>query len=182
MSPARIARVRAGVLRRAEALPESRRRLALRTVAGAVLLGLLVAAGLGWSIHRDSVARQETQAAVDAARTNTEQLLSVNVVSLDADLARAQTLVTEPFATLFKHTATEVIAPATRDRQLLTRTEVPHAAVISAEPDRAEVLVYLNQSTSSAIQPGPPEITTSQVRETLTRVGERWLISDFQPF
>jgi Mce-associated membrane protein len=177
----RSARLRGAVLHRATAPSTAARRGVLLGLAAALLVGVVVAALLGQSVHRDATARGSADAALAAARTDTEQLLSIAPDSVDADLARARTFVTEPFASEFERTATEVIAPATRQHHLLTTTKVSRAALVSSGPDRAEVLVYITQYSSTGDQPlAKATIISSQARENLVKVGDRWLISEFK--
>lgn len=173
-------RVSGSVLRWAEGLSPRVRRLLVMAVAAAVVLGVAAAAVLGWALHRDDAADAETDAALRAATTGTEQLLTINSDTVDADLARATGLVTEPFATQFKQTAADVIAPATRQGQLLTTTQVVRSGVISSQPGRLEVLFFLKQYTTARAPIAPAQVTTSQVRETVVKIGDRWLISEFQ--
>lgn len=176
----RSARVRASVLRRAGALSAGARRGVLLGLAVAVLVGVVAAALLGLSLHRAATTRATAEAALAASTTDTEKLLSISPDTVDADLARARTFVTEPFASQFDRTANEVIAPATRAHHLLTTTEVTRAALISSGPDRAEALVFITQYSSTGDQPLAKTTTiTSQARETLVKVGDRWLISEF---
>jgi len=178
--PGRIARLRAAALRRAAALSAGARRAVLAGLAIALLLGVVATALLGVSVHNDTVARDTAEAALTAARTDTERLLSIAPDTVDADLARARTLVTEPFASQFERTANEVIGPATRQHHLLTTTKVSRAALISSGPDRAEALVYITQYSSTGEQPlAKPTVISSQAREVLVKVGDRWLISEF---
>jgi Mce-associated membrane protein len=177
----RWARLRAAVPRRAAALSAGARRGVLLGLVAALVAGVVAAVLLGQSVHRDATARATAEAVLTAAGTDTEKLLSIAPDNVDADLALARTFVTEPFATQFERTATEVIAPATRQHHLLTTTKVSRAALISCGPDRAEVLVYITQYSSTGEQPlAKPTIIGSQARETLVKVGDRWLISEFQ--
>lgn len=175
----RIARLRAAVLGRAARLSSGARRGVLIGLTVALLLGVVAAALLARSLHADTLARNTAEAALTAARTDTETLLSIAPDTVDADLARARTVVAEPFASQFDKTATEVIAPATRQHHLLTTTKVSRAAMISSGPDRAEVLVYITQYSSNGDQPlAKPTVISSQAREVLVKVGDRWLISE----
>ncbi|MEE9243690.1 MAG: hypothetical protein V3U55_06605, partial [Mycobacterium sp.] len=56
---------------------------------------------------------------------------------------------------------------------------VPAAASVSATPTEAVALVFVNQTVS--VGQDPPTDTASSVRVTLQKVGDRWLISKFDP-
>ena len=57
---------------------------------------------------------------------------------------------------------------------------VAEAAVSQIRPGRAEVLVFVNQVTTSKSRP-TPALATSSVLVTLVQTGGRWLISEFAP-
>jgi Mce-associated membrane protein len=59
-------------------------------------------------------------------------------------------------------------------------TSVPGAASESATRDHAVVLLFVNQTIK--IGDAAPADTTSSVRVTLDKVGDRWLVSDFDQF
>jgi len=52
--------------------------------------------------------------------------------------------------------------------------------VSQIRPGRAEVLVFVNQVTTSKDRP-TPALATSSVLVTLVSAGGRWLISEFEP-
>jgi len=56
---------------------------------------------------------------------------------------------------------------------------VPAAASVSAESNHAVVLVFVNQTV--VVGGDPPTDTASSVRVTLDKVGDKWLISAFDP-
>jgi Mce-associated membrane protein len=48
------------------------------------------------------------------------------------------------------------------------------------EPDSAQVLVFVNQVTTSRDRPSPA-LATSTVMVTLVKNGDTWLIAEFKP-
>ena len=57
---------------------------------------------------------------------------------------------------------------------------VARAGISQIRPGRAEVLVFVNQVTTSKDRP-TPALATSSVLVTLVNADGRWLISDFKP-
>jgi Mce-associated membrane protein len=56
---------------------------------------------------------------------------------------------------------------------------VAAAASVSADPSRAVVLVFVNQTIT--VGNDAPTDTASSIRVTLAKVHDRWLISQFEP-
>jgi Mce-associated membrane protein len=56
---------------------------------------------------------------------------------------------------------------------------VPAVASVSAKPNQAVVLVFVNQTV--IVGQDAPTDTASSVRVTLDKVGDRWLIAKFDP-
>lgn len=73
----------------------------------------------------------------------------------------------------------DVVIPGAKQKDITAVTTVPGAALVSATPERAVVLVFVNQTTT--VGDTPPTDSASSVRVTLDRVGNGWLISDFNP-
>jgi Mce-associated membrane protein len=61
-----------------------------------------------------------------------------------------------------------------------TEANVARAAVSEMDPGRAQVLVFVNQVTTSRERPSPA-LATSSVMVTMVRSDGRWLISEFKP-
>ncbi len=150
--------------------------LAVLVLATAVAVGLL-----GWQAIRAADAERTAVGALDAARTNTGQVLSFDSTTIDADLARSRTLVSGTFATQFEQRVSEVIMPAIQQQAITTKAEVVRSALIDARPDQVDALLFVDQTTTTSGNPAPQR-TPAQLRVTMTRnVDGRWLISDLQP-
>jgi len=61
-----------------------------------------------------------------------------------------------------------------------TQAAVVRAALSEIEPDRAVVLVFINQTTQSKDRPDASFIN-SAVRVTMQKIDGGWLISSFDP-
>jgi Mce-associated membrane protein len=152
-----------------------------------VLTALLLAAGLTagavyWWLYRpdqltDPAARDRV---LDAAREATEALLSYSPDSIDADVTDAKSRLTGDFLERYSEFADTVVAPAAKERGITTEANVARAAVSEMRPGRAQVLVFVNQVTTSKERP-TPALATSSVMVTLVNSDGRWLISEFTP-
>lgn len=149
---------------------------------GLVLASAVSAASVYWWIYRpdrltDAASRDQV---VSAAREGTEALLSYSPEKLDADLANAKSHLTGDFLNYYTDFTDRVVAPASRDKGVKTEANVSRAAVSQMKPGRADVLVFVNQVTTSKDRP-TPALSTSSVMVTLVQNDGRWLISGFNP-
>lgn len=142
------------------------------------MLGL--AAGmLKW---RDSTVRASEAAAVESvqvAKDSTVALLSYKPDNVEADLTAARDLLTGNFRDSYAQLTDDVVIPGSKQKQITAVATIPGAASVSATPNRAVVIVFVNQTTT--VGQDRPTDSTSSVRVTLDKVGDRWLMSGFDP-
>ncbi len=150
----------------------------------AVVLGVsaIAAASVYWWLYRPDQLTGETaqRQVLDAAKTGTEALLSYSPESLDKDLADAKSHLTGNFLDHYAKFTDEVVVPAAKQRGVKTEASVGRSAVSQMRPEQAEVLVFVNQVTTSRDRP-TPALATSSVLVTLVHRGGQWLISEFTP-
>lgn len=153
----------------------------LLTVTSFLLISIGVATLTFFGPYRDDrdTAAAATQAA-DAATHGSVALLSYAPDTLDQDLAAARTHLTGEFLTYYSKFADEILVPAVRQKDVHASATVVRAATIEAHPDAAQVLIFLNQNTTSRDNPVPVQ-TASSVKVGLTKVDGAWRISSFDP-
>ena len=137
-----------------------------------VLLGA-VAGFLKW--QSESAAAES----VAAARDTTAAILSYNADTVDKELNAARGRLTGSFLDAYTKLVNDVVIPGAKDKKISAVAQGPAAASVSASPTHAVALVFVNQTTSIAND--APTNTTSSVRVTLDKVGDRWLVSGFDP-
>ncbi|PXX00328.1 hypothetical protein [Mycolicibacterium moriokaense] len=145
-------------------------------------VAFLLAAGAGylkWQADsaRDAVAAQSQSVA--AATEGTIALLSYQAGSVDKQLTAARDRLTGTFRDTYGALIHDVVIPGAQQKQISAVATVPAAGSVSATPDHAVVLVFVDQSVT--VGAGAPTSTASSVKVTLDRIGGRWLISDFTP-
>ncbi|BBY51983.1 outer membrane protein [Mycolicibacterium arabiense] len=153
--------------------------LAYGILPGLVLLLALAAAYLKFvddSVRTDDEVRTET---VQAASDSTVKLLSYTPDQVEQQLGDARNLITGPFLDTYTALINDVVIPGAKEKQIAATASVPQAAAVSAGPDRAVVLVFVNQSV--VVGNAAPANTASSVRVTMDKVDDRWLISGFDP-
>ncbi|MEU4464305.1 hypothetical protein AB0G20_11440 [Streptomyces sp. NPDC024017] len=158
----------------------------LLTAASAVLLvaGLVAAAVLGWQYREGQRADRARGEALDAARKAAPVVLSYDYRRLDRDFARARTHLTGDFRDEYGRTTKTVVGPTARKYHGVVKATVveptgggaPAASVVSASPDRAVVLLFVNQVTRSTQVTGS-RVDLNRVRMTLTRASGGWKVS-----
>ncbi|MEU2051934.1 hypothetical protein [Streptomyces bungoensis] len=160
-------------------------RRVLTAVLGVVLVAALVAAAvLGWQYRQGRQAEQARGEALAAARKAAPVVLSYDYRHLDRDFSRARALLTGHFRDQYGKTTKAVVAPtATRYHGVVKATVAtpadggaPAASVVSAAPDRAVVLLFVDQVTRSTQVP-QPRLDLNRVRMTLTRTSDGWKVS-----
>ncbi|MEV6051325.1 hypothetical protein [Streptomyces sp. NPDC052107] len=165
--------------------PRKVARRVLIAILGVVLVAaLVVTAVLGWRYREGRQAEQARGEALAAARKAAPTVLSYDYRHLDRDFARARALLTGHFRDQYGRTTKTVVAPtATKYHGVVKATVAtptdggaPAVSVVSATPDRAVVLLFVNQVTESTQVP-EPRLDLNRVRMTLTRTSDGWKVS-----
>jgi Mce-associated membrane protein len=166
-------------------LETTRKRTSRGQVVAYILLPLLVmlmAAGAGYLKYQDnSVAGAQTVAvsSVQAAKEGTIALLSYTPDTAQATLTAARDRLTGSFRDSYIALTNDVVIPGAKQKRISAAATVPAVATVSANPNRAVVLVFVDQSVS--VGNDAPSTTASAVQVTLDKAGDRWLISGFDP-
>ncbi|MGW0159127.1 hypothetical protein ACWDUN_07355 [Mycobacterium sp. NPDC003323] len=153
--------------------------LAYGILPGVALILALVAGYLKFednSIRDGDLARDES---VQVAKDSTIALLSYKPDTVEQQLTDARALLTGEFAAAYTDLTTNVVIPGAKEKQISAVATVPAAASVSADPEKAVVLVFVNQTV--VVGTDAPTDTASSVRVTMEKQGDRWLISGFDP-
>ena len=164
------------------------RRSARILAVGAILLvaALVASAGVAaWLYFKQYRPDQETNpaaatVALDAAKTGTVALLSYSPESLDKDFAAAKSHLTGDFLSYYTQFTEQIVTPAAKQKSVKTSASVVQAAVSELQPDSAEVLVFINQTTVSKENPDG-SFAASAVKVGLKKIDGAWLIASFDP-
>ncbi|WP_174183599.1 twin-arginine translocation pathway signal [Nocardia barduliensis] len=165
----------------AESKPAARPGYELVLLAVLVVAAVATAACLFFLQYRpDSRTEGDTAAALDTASRGTVALLSYAPETIDHDLGAAKSFLTGDFLAYYSQFTQQVVAPAAKQKSVRTAATVVRAAVSELRPDEAVVLVFINQTTTSAEKPDPA-LAASSVRVTLRKADDAWRISAFDP-
>jgi Mce-associated membrane protein len=155
-------------------------RVAVFGVLPALALLLAGAAGyLKWvdnSVRDAELARIES---VQVAKDSTVAMLSYKPDTVEQQLNDARSLLTGDFEESYTGLINDVVIPGAKEKQISAVASVPAAASVSATPNEAVVLVFVNQTV--VVGQDAPTDTASSVRVTLEKIDGRWLISKFDP-
>jgi Mce-associated membrane protein len=171
----------------ADSSSAARRRLrAIPLIPAALVLGLLAAGGLAawlyFTQYRPDTQTDDAvaQSVVNAARDGTVALLSYKPDTLNQDFAAAKSHLTGDFLNYYDQFTKEVVTPAAQTKGVTTTAQVAGAAVSELNPDKAVVLVFINQATTSKERPDPA-MASSSAKVSLAKVHGEWLITKFDP-
>ena len=160
------------------------------TVVLVVVLVLLaaVAAGESWylwlradptvSASRPVVTGQLAyQAAVEAASSDTEEILSTSYKNYDDQVTQATSKMTDSFATQYRQTVGDIHDKFVAEKTVLT-VKVAAAGVVRASSTQVQALLFLNQY----VQKKGAKTTATPYRALVTVVHTEhgWLVSDLE--
>ena len=150
---------------------------------GAALVAALAVLGLvlGVSLRDPDAAARAQRAAASQARASIEQMLSYNYKTIDAQAAQIEGLLTGAFKSEFSQAMDKDIKPLAVKNQTVVQARVTDVGVMSATPTTVKVLAFVNQARVGADQK-EPTVDQNRVIATLTKVGDRWLISKVSAF
>jgi Mce-associated membrane protein len=155
-----------------------------RVLAFGVLpvLALVIAAAAGFLKWQDSWVRGSGVAGIEsvaAAKDSTVALLSYQPDTVDKDLGAARDRLTGSFKDSYTQLIHDVVIPGAKKQHISAVATVPAAASVSATPQRAVALLFVDQTV--VVGNDAPTETSSTVRVTMDKIGGRWLISAFDP-
>jgi Mce-associated membrane protein len=143
-------------------------------------LSLAVLAGyLKWvsaSARSADTARIES---VQTAKDSTIALLTYQPDTVEQQLGAARDLLTGEFQNSYTSLIHDVVIPGAKQQRISATANVPAASSVSADPNDAVVLLFVNQTAVSS--DGVPTDTASTVRITMKKLDGRWLVSAFDP-
>jgi Mce-associated membrane protein len=146
------------------------------------VLAMLLAAAVGFLKWHDAWTHSAGAAGIEsvaAAKESTVAILSYQPDSVEKDLGAARDRLTGKFRDSYTDLVHDVVIPGAKKDHIAAIATVPAAASVSATPNHAIVLVYVSQTVT--VGNDAPTDTASTVRVTMDKIGNRWLISSFDP-
>ncbi|BBY82836.1 hypothetical protein H7I53_22460 [Mycolicibacterium pulveris] len=161
---------------------------AIRRHLGTILVtvALIAAAGAtAWvyfGLYRPTQQTDEAaqNVVLEAAKNATVAMLSYSPDTLDQDFAAAKSNLTGDFLSYYTQFTEQIVTPAAKEKNVKTSAAVVRAAVSEMHPDSAEVLVFVNQVTTSK-ENRDGAFAASSVKVGMEKIDGRWLIARFDP-
>lgn len=157
-----------------------RRRWVAPVVALVVALAALGTV-LGVTLQDAGAQDRLDRAAASQARTSVEQLLSYDYKTIDRQAAQVEGLLTGSFKGEFASAMDKDIKPMAVKNQTVVQARVSDVGVMSSTPTTVTVLAFVNQARVGADQK-QPVVDQNRVIATMTKVGDRWLVSRVDAF
>lgn len=142
--------------------------LVLAMTAGIVVLGLQAKA--------DNDIEAAGLAAQAAAETYAVALTSIDSEDLDSDFATVLDGATGEFKEMYSRSSTQ-LKQLLIDNDATGQGTVVDSAIKSASADKAEILLFVDQTVTNSAAP-EPRIDRSRVLMTMERVDGRWLAAE----
>ncbi len=154
--------------------------LAVVLVAAAAWLGLRT-----WNVRevrRHSAVVTARTSATDTAERAAAVILSYDYKTLDADKKAAEHYMTASYAKQYAQTFEKLVrGNATRLHAHVAAT-VRASGVMAAEPDRANVLLFVDQTTVSTANGGAKQTALNRVEMKMVHRDGRWLVADITSY
>ncbi|MGE2834836.1 hypothetical protein [Mycobacterium sp. SMC-4] len=163
--------------------PAGRRRPSRRTMlvgAGAVLLaGMLAVTGmLGWEVRNQRMVTDAATQAMAAAQQYAVVLTGVDAEKLDSNFAAVLDGATGEFKDMYSQSSAGLKQVLIDNKAKATGT-VTAAGIKSATPTRVEVMLFVDQSVTNALNP-EPRLDRSRLIMTMEKVDGRWLAGNVE--
>lgn len=151
--------------------------LALVLVAAALWIGLPAL----HTVRSESRYQAAAQQAPAAAERAAPAILSYDFTSLDADRAGALRFMTDRAGKEYADTFDSLVRDNATKLHAKVTAEVSASAVSEASADRANVLVFVNQTTTSKANDGP-QVALNRVVFSMVRRDGSWLVDKITAF
>jgi Mce-associated membrane protein len=146
---------------------------------GLALLIAIAAGLLKWqysSLRDADISRTQS---VEAAKGCAVALLTFRPDTVENDVQAALDRLTGEFLDSYQQTTREVLIPDVKEQQVFSTSTDPVAAPVSVNDNHAVVLLFVDQTMK--VGDAPPARAPLSVRMKLDKIGERWLVSEWDP-
>ncbi|MGY1989160.1 Mce protein [Mycolicibacterium fortuitum] len=156
-----------------------RRRPKKGWVAAFLSAALVVGAGYeGWMLYQQHVKTVATEQALQAARSYAATLTSIDTNAIDQNFTSVLEGATGEFKEMYAKSSGQ-LRQLLIDNKATAHGTVIDAAVKSANDNRVEVLLFVDQTVSNLAVPDP-RIDRSRIRMTMQKVDDKWLASSVE--
>ncbi|MFT4201223.1 hypothetical protein [Gordonia sp. (in: high G+C Gram-positive bacteria)] len=152
-------------------------------VVAAVLAALVVLTGaLAITFYRLQSVESARNSSLSAARGYAQTMLSYDPDTVDGKINQAKGFLIDEAAKEFQEQITDFkMAEGVKKRKIISKLDIRDAGVVTNTRSTSTVLLFLNQSVTSADEP-KVRIDPSRVQFTMVRKGLTWKINSIQIF
>ena len=155
---------------------------ALAVLAVVTVLVVGVAAYL-WNESRQADAVDEARLQAPAAAERAAvAVLSYDYERLEADAANAVKHLTPAFREDYQATIDNLVEAPASEVEGKVEAEVLASGVMRASADRVDVLLYVNQTTTSLNNEGEPQLSLNRVRLEMVDQDGTWLVNEITSY
>ncbi|MGC4987970.1 h domain protein [Nocardia salmonicida] len=155
-------------------------KIVFSALAATGLIAAIVLGVSGYQLWQQDKTDQARSDAMTAAGRTVSAMFTYEPATVDTELPRAADNLTEQFRAEYLKLIEQAIAPGAKEKQLTVKATTQAEGVVSADPEHAVVLLYLNQLTTSKDSPDGAT-SGSRVRVTLDKSDNRWLVAQVTP-
>jgi Mce-associated membrane protein len=124
-------------------------------------------------------ARRTAPAAAERAAA---AILAYDYKTLEADRDAAAKLMTADYREQYLDTFEKLVSELAVERKAVVAADVRASGVALANADRVEVLLFVNQTTTSTANSGEEQIALNRVIFTMERSDGTWLVDEITPY
>lgn len=158
---------------------------------GLVAVVLLVLAvgpfvdGMGWQDYKTASEQSKVDSARRTAPAVAERaaaaILAYDYKSLESDRNAAASYMTSDYRKQYLDTFDGLVLKLAVKQKARVEASVRASGVSAAGADRVEVLLFVNQTTTSTANSGEPQTALNRVVFSMVRQGESWRVDDIKP-
>jgi Mce-associated membrane protein len=169
----------------------SGRTVPTRILAGLAAVAVLLVATAAWlglgtwdvrTVQSADAAETASQAAPAAAERAAATILSYNYKSLGGDEAAAERTMTPAYKKKYGQTFDKLVKPNAAKLQARVSADVKSSGVTNADPDRVDVLMFVNQTTTSTANGGQPQVALNRVTFHMVKQKDTWLVDNITSY
>ncbi len=142
--------------------------------------------GMGWKDYREVSAQSEVDSARRIAPASAERaaaaILAYDYKSLESDRDAAAQFMTPEYRKQYLDTFDGLVMKAAVQRKAHVEASVRASGVTAAGADRVEVLLFVNQTTTSTANSGEPQTALNRVMFSMVREGDTWRVDDITSY
>lgn len=142
--------------------------------------------GMGWKDYREVSAQSEVDSARRTAPATAERaataILAYDYKSLESNRDAAAQFMTPEYRKQYLDTFDGLVMKTAVQRKAHVEASVRASGVTAAGADRVEVLLFVNQTTTSTANSGEPQTALNRVMFSMVREGDTWRVDDITSY